>query len=110
MIKSLIPAVFLASVLAVPTFASAQDNSGNTGPTRAEVKAQLSQLEQAGYTPSNRGTDYPNDILAAQHRVDATNGVSQNAYGPSTEGTSASGLHVNTEREAVTTRSIYSGH
>jgi hypothetical protein len=110
MIKSLIPAVLIASALAVPTFASAQDSAGNSGVTRAEVKGQLIQLEQAGYNPTGRDNYYPSDVQAAQRRVDAANGNDRSAYGPSTSGTSASGIHVNTTQEPVITRSLYSGH
>lgn len=52
MFKSLIPAVVIVSALAAPTFVFAQSN--DNGPvTRAEVKAQLVQLEKAGYNPSS---------------------------------------------------------
>ena len=45
--KFLISALVLSSALAAPAFAFAQNN----GPvTRAQVKAELIQLEKAGYT------------------------------------------------------------
>ena len=72
MFKSLIPAVVIVSALAAPTFAFAQ--STDNGPlTRAEVKAQLVQLEKAGYNPAGDQVNYPPNIQAAQARVDAQN-------------------------------------
>jgi Domain of unknown function (DUF4148) len=93
MFKSLIPAAVLAvsiaavAALAAPTAAMAQ----TSGTTRAQVKAQLVQLERAGYNPSGDRTDYPANIQAAQRRVDAENGNSASSYGASTNGSSASG-------------------
>lgn len=98
--KSLIQAVAIAALLAAPvaSFAQAADTSQQPM-TRAEVKNQLIQLEQAGYNPA-RADDatYPADIQAAEQRVQAENPpVAQNSvadtsgYGPSTNGSSASG-------------------
>jgi hypothetical protein len=78
MIKSLIPAVVLASALAAPVVSFAQES--NAPVTRAQVRAELVQLEQAGY----RGDDqahYPDQIQAAEARVAAQNGVSSSAGG-----------------------------
>ena len=92
MFKSLIPAVVIVSALAAPTFAFAQSTDNNGPLTRAEVKAQLVQLEKAGYNPTADQTDYPANIQAAQARVDAQNGQAATSYGPSTSGTSATGV------------------
>jgi hypothetical protein len=90
--KSLIQAVAIAAVLATPVAAFAQSNQPLT---RAEVRAQLVQIEQAGYSPA-RGRDpyYPTDIQAAEARVAAQNGTAQaeaTGYGPATNGSSQSG-------------------
>ena len=86
MIKAFVPALVIASALAAPTFAFAQDN----GPvTRAQVRAELVQLEKAGYNPSTDRVDYPQNIQAAQARVNAENGGT--AYGASTAGSSQAG-------------------
>jgi len=91
MFKVLIPAVVIASALAAPAFAFAQSN----GPvTRAQVRAELVQLERAGYNPSSDQTQYPSNIQAAEQRVAAENGVTQSSYGSSVSGTSASGAPV----------------
>jgi opacity protein-like surface antigen len=98
--KSLIKAVAIAALLAAPVASFAQAADTTQQPmTRAEVKNQLIQLEQAGYNPA-RADDatYPADIQAAEQRVQAENPpVAQNSvadtsgYGPATSGTSASG-------------------
>jgi len=67
-----------AGALAAPALSFAQSN----GPvTRAEVRAELIRLEQAGYQPG-RGdnTEYPANIQAAEAQVvgqDAVGGVAQ---------------------------------
>ena len=52
--KSLIQAVAIAAVLATPVASFAQSNSQPV--TRAQVRAELVQIEQAGYSPA-RGRD-----------------------------------------------------
>lgn len=85
--KSLIEAVALVVALAAPVASFAQADQPLT---RAEVKAQLKQLEQAGYNPAV-ATDpvYPADIQAAEARVAAGTG-----YGPPTAGSSETGAGV----------------
>src|SRR5258707_8713191 len=87
--KSLIQAVVVAAVLAVPAVSFAQSNQPVT---RAEVKAQLVQIEKAGYDPAGDQTQYPANIQAAQARVNADNGAATD-FGGATDGTSASGTH-----------------
>jgi hypothetical protein len=104
MIKAFVPALVIASALAAPTFAFAQDSNGPV--TRAQVRAELVQLEKAGYNPSTDRVDYPQNIQAAQARVNAENGA--NAYGASTAGSSQAGV-----RAAVPTsgrNSVYFGN
>src|SRR5882757_4880986 len=88
--KSLIKAVAVALVLAAPVASFAQSN----GPlTRAEVRAQLVQVEKAGYRPSiGQDLNYPADAQAAEARVAAQNGSAQTSgYGSATNGSSQSG-------------------
>jgi len=67
--KSLIKAVALVAVLAVPAVSFAQ-TQGNNGPvTRAQVRSELAQLEAAGYRPSVNDLYYPDDLQKAQARV-----------------------------------------
>ncbi|MBB4517501.1 DUF4148 domain-containing protein [Paraburkholderia fungorum] len=93
--KSLIYGVLAISVLAAPGVSFAQQV--NAPVTRAQVRAELIQLEQAGYYPG-RGNDpnYPADLQAAQARVAAQHGMAQaqaptSGYGPAVSGSSQSG-------------------
>jgi hypothetical protein len=89
--KSLIKAVALVVVLAAPLASFAQSEQPLT---RAEVKAQLKQLEQAGYNPAvATDSTYPADIQAAEARVSAQNNAAT-GYGPSTTGSSETGSGV----------------
>jgi Domain of unknown function (DUF4148) len=88
--KFLIQTIVIAIAIAAPAASFAQSNQPVT---RAQVRAELVQLEQAGYRPT-AGTDpdYPADIQAAEARVAAENAAASNSgYGPSTSGTSQSG-------------------
>jgi hypothetical protein len=86
--KSLVQAVVVAAALAAPVASFAQSNAPLT---RAQVRAELVQLEQAGYNPA-RAADpyYPNDIQAAEARVAAQNGETS-GVGGMLNGSSASG-------------------
>jgi Domain of unknown function (DUF4148) len=110
MFKSLIPAVVIVSALAAPTFAFAQSTDNNGPLTRAEVKAQLVQLEKAGYNPAGDQIDYPANIQAAQARVDAENGRAATSYGPSTSGTSAAGVRSSAAPAQNAPGSVFFGH
>jgi hypothetical protein len=85
--KSLIQAVVVAVAVAAPVAVFAQESQPVT---RAQVRAELVQLEKAGYNPS-RGEDpyYPADIQAAEAKVAAQNaatGVGGVAGGSSSAG------------------------
>jgi Ni/Co efflux regulator RcnB len=71
--KSLIQAVVVAAAFAAPVAAFAQ---ANAPVTRAQVRAELVQLEQTGWRPA-AGADphYPEDIQAAEAKVAAQNGA-----------------------------------
>lgn len=95
--KALISAV-VATVavvaLAAPVASFAQSNQPVT---RAQVRAELVQLEKAGYSPVNDHFDYPASIQAAQARVDAQNGSAQavnSGYGAPIAGSSQAGRPV----------------
>jgi hypothetical protein len=90
--KSLVKAVALGVVLAAPVASFAQTEQPLT---RAEVKAQLKQIEQAGYNPA-KSTDatYPADIQAAEARVAAQNATAQadtTGYGTTATGSTQTG-------------------
>src|ERR1700712_1771526 len=84
--KSLIRAITVAAVLAIPAVSFAQ----SAPVTRAEVRAQLTQLERAGYNPASDQTQYPRNIQAAEAKVAAENGTTA-AYGGVSDGSSAAG-------------------
>ncbi|MEA3119976.1 MAG: hypothetical protein QOI13_3246 [Paraburkholderia sp.] len=73
--KSLIKAALVSCALAAPIFAFAQTSAqANNGPlTRAEVRADLVRVEQAGYRPTLNDIHYPSDIQAAEAKVASSN-------------------------------------
>ena len=78
--------IIATAALAIPAVSSfAQSNQPLT---RAEVNAELVQVERAGYTPSMDRTTYPAEIQAAEAKVAAQSG---HGYGGIADGSSASG-------------------
>ena len=83
--KSLVYAMVAASALSIPLASFAQ--SDTNGPvTRAQVRQDLINVEQAGYNPAAKSPYYPDDIQAAERRVNE-----QQGYGGVAAGTSQSG-------------------
>jgi Domain of unknown function (DUF4148) len=83
--KSLIKTIAVAAVLAVPALSFAQSSQPVT---RAQVRAELVQLEKAGYSPSNSSdTQYPATIQAAEAKVHADD----SAVGGVADGSSQAG-------------------
>ncbi|ABE35458.1 hypothetical protein DR64_5823 [Paraburkholderia xenovorans LB400] len=104
--KSLIQAVVIAAVLAAPMASFAQSNQPVT---RAQVRAELIQLEKAGYQPGRDDPYYPADIQAAEARVAAQNGTAQAAesgFGGVVSGASQAGRPV----PANGPKSVYFGN
>ncbi|WP_027817685.1 DUF4148 domain-containing protein [Paraburkholderia bannensis] len=88
----LIQSLIVAVAMVAPVAAFAQASQANQPLTRAQVQAELVQLEKAGYTPARNDLHYPDDIQAAQARVDAQNAQNAgSAYGGVANGSSASG-------------------
>jgi Domain of unknown function (DUF4148) len=81
--KKLMCAV-LATTIAMPFAAFAQSASSHV--TRAQVRAELTQLEAAGYRPSTHDADYPKALQAAEAKVSALD-----AYGGANADRQASG-------------------
>ncbi|WP_207001592.1 DUF4148 domain-containing protein [Trinickia mobilis] len=67
--KALIKAVLISCALSAPAFAFAQATNGPV--TRAEVKADLVRVEQAGYRPGGKDLYYPDDIQAVEAKIAA---------------------------------------
>ncbi|SOE94730.1 protein of unknown function [Burkholderia sp. D7] len=94
--KALVCLALAAAALTAPVLSFAQSNAPVT---RAEVRADLVRLEQAGYNPARNDINYPADIQAAEAKVAAQNGQQQptQAYGGVAEnGTSSSGASMHT--------------
>jgi hypothetical protein len=105
--KSLVQAVFVAVALAAPLASFAQSNQPLT---RAQVRAELVQLEKAGYSPgASADAYYPRDIQAAEARVAAQNDAT-NDVGGAPGGSSVSGAPVVAhEATSVGLKPVYFG-
>lgn len=93
--KTLACLAIAIGAIASPVLASAQSNAPVT---RAEVRADLVRIEQAGYNPAI-GSDphYPDDIQAAEAKVAAEQHAATTDVGGSpATGASASGMRVHT--------------
>jgi type II secretory pathway pseudopilin PulG len=87
--KSLIKGVVIVASLAASATVFAQSN---TRITREQVRAELVQLEQAGYRVGDGDqAHYPAAIQAAEARVAAQQNIGTSAYGGSAAGSSESG-------------------
>ena len=88
--KKLIPAAFIAAALAIPAVSFAQAAQPLT---RAQVRAQLVELENAGYDPVGNDVNYPQNLQAAQRRVEQARYAQRDTsgYGKPAAGTSAAG-------------------
>jgi Domain of unknown function (DUF4148) len=80
-----------AAVIALPIASHAQ-STGTV--TRAQVRAELVQLEKAGYRPGNNDPHYPDDIQTAEARISAQRNTGPNvesSFGGVQDGSAASG-------------------
>ena len=101
--KSLIQAVVIAAAISAPVAVFAQSNAPVT---RAQVKAELIQFEQAGGRVNTANDPYyPEDFQAAEARVNAQNGNNE-GFGGVQAGSSASGAPV----RAAGGKSLYFGN
>lgn len=107
--NKLISAVVVAAAVAIPAISFAQSAQPLT---RAEVRAQLVELEKAGYSPAADDVNYPQDLQAAQQRVDAERLAQGNTsgYGAPAAGTAAAGGPVAHPAGVTSHDSVYYGH
>jgi hypothetical protein len=78
-VKTVVPTVVLALAFAAPAASFAQQSDAPL--TRAQVRAQLVQIEKAGYQPAGgAGPSYPARFQAAEARVVAQDTASS-TYG-----------------------------
>ncbi|AYQ40107.1 MULTISPECIES: DUF4148 domain-containing protein [Burkholderia] len=80
--KTALSLLALAAAIAAPAVSFAQTANGPV--TRAEVVAQLRQVEQAGYKPLKG--QYPEDIQAAEARIAQSSGIGAEAGGSAASG------------------------
>jgi hypothetical protein len=80
----ILPIIAIAASLSAPIFAHAQSN---VPATRASVRAELIQLENAGYRPETDRIDYPLNLQKAERRVSQ-----EQSDGSSAAGSSAAGV------------------
>ncbi|MFP3566108.1 DUF4148 domain-containing protein [Paraburkholderia sp. SIMBA_030] len=95
--KTLICLTLVVSALASPALTFAQATSGQL--TRAQVRADLIRVEQAGYNPSaGDDQDYPADIQAAEAKIAEQDGarLAADAVGGTAQaGSSQTGMAAN---------------
>ncbi|WP_234745415.1 DUF4148 domain-containing protein [Burkholderia sp. WTPI3] len=75
--------IIMLAVAIAPPYAFAGQSSG--GLTRAEVRAQIVQVEQAGYNPARKDIHYPQSIQQAEARIRSSEPARQadaSGYGP----------------------------
>jgi hypothetical protein len=105
--KTLVCLTLALSALASPALTFAQ--SAPSPVTRAQVRAELVRLEQAGYTPGAGDAYYPVDIQAAEAKVAAQN--SEQLASSSVGGTAQGGsTQAGTPAHAAPVRSVYAEH
>jgi hypothetical protein len=94
--KALICLALAAGALSAPVLSFAQSNAPVT---RAEVRADLVRVEQAGYNPAlGNDNNYPADIQAAEAKIAAQGGQQQatQAYGGVADNGTSSGAPMHT--------------
>ncbi|HVE11108.1 MAG TPA: DUF4148 domain-containing protein [Paraburkholderia sp.] len=87
--KTLIPALLVATLLAAPVASFAQASQSNQSLTRAQVRQDLVELEGVGYDPLADRQEYPRNIQRAEARLAAQK--AQKAQGDTGYGAQAAG-------------------
>jgi len=103
LVRSLFVAATVAAAAAVPTLSFAQTDHAIT---RAEVRAELVQLQQAGYRPASDNTQYPANLQAALARIADGQQGATTAYGGAQDGSSAAGTRVPQAQAARTPQAL----
>jgi hypothetical protein len=85
--KSFFEVVAIAALITAPLAAFAQSEQPLT---RAQVRADLVQVEKAGYNP-NDWMHYPENIQAAEARIASEKQGNASAYGSGSNGSSQAG-------------------
>lgn len=93
--KAYVRTLVVACALAAPALSFAQTDGAVNGPlTRAQVRADLVRLEQAGYEPGMDDPYYPDNLQAAEARLAQQRGAAEGGVpltGSSQSGAAAPG-------------------
>jgi hypothetical protein len=63
--------LLICALISLTSYAAVADAQTNQQLTRAQVKQELIEMEQAGYDPGGNQLDYPANLQAARERVEA---------------------------------------
>jgi hypothetical protein len=85
--QSLIKVAAVTAVLLGPVLAFAQSSEPLT---RAQVRAQVLQVEKAGYDPSANDFRYPENLQHAEAKIAQQQTDANTAYGPTSNGAAQS--------------------
>ncbi|QCP53080.1 DUF4148 domain-containing protein [Trinickia violacea] len=107
--KRILIASLLTVATALPAAAFAQ-----SGLTRQQVRAELVELQQAGYRGTTSDATYPSELLAAEQRVAAlhasqTGSVADSGYGAPASGSTSSGSRTAPAPAIPGLQSVYFG-
>jgi len=107
--KRILIASLLSAATALPVAAFAQ-----SAVTRAQVRAEQLELQQAGYRGTTSDATYPSELLAAHQRVAARNASrasdsANSSSGPAMSGSSSTGSRTAPAQEIPGFHSIYFG-
>jgi hypothetical protein len=106
--NTLTRAVLAISFIAAPALSFAQSAAAPV--TRAEVMADLIRLEQAGYYPSRiNDTRFPEDLQAAEAKVQAMNAATTPQAQPATPMAATTAMTASTPRIDQPRDPFYSG-
>jgi hypothetical protein len=97
----LVQSLFVAALVAVPALSFAQASQPTHSLTRAEVRQELVELQQAGYNPAADQTQYPRNIEQTEARLQAQKSAAATAFGGVAVGSSDSGAHAAAQTEDV---------
>jgi hypothetical protein len=92
-----------AALAAAPLLSFAQSTEGIT---RAQVRAELTELQKAGYNPASDQTQYPQNIQAALERIHAGDVASSSAYGGMKNDATHAGVRVSSRVASSDTNDV----
>ncbi|MFB9127623.1 DUF4148 domain-containing protein [Paraburkholderia dipogonis] len=101
MLKSLVQAIVIAVAITAPIVTFAQESAPIT---RAQVKGEIAQLENFGYSSTGSDIDYPSRLMAAEARRGVQGGSAvTEAYG----GKATGSIEAGSRDAGAHTKSLY---